>query len=65
MVDHAQSPDSLFHIGLWTLPTTALFAYTCLKLEWLNGGTSIGTWDESERIAIKALEVLILPFCCI
>ena len=64
MVDHAQSPDSLLQIGLWALPTTALFAYNRLKLERLNGGTSINTWDESERIDIKALEVLVFPFCC-
>ena len=61
MADLAQSPNSLLQIGLCTLPTTALFAHNCFKLERLNGGTSINAWDESERIDIKALEVLVFP----
>ena len=58
-VDHAQSPASLLQIGLLTLPATAIFVCNCLKLERLNGGTSINAWDESERTDIKALEVLV------
>ena len=49
----------LLHMGLWTLPTTALFACNCEKLERLNGSTSINAWDESERMDIKASDVLV------